>query len=343
MFIQPIIPIMSIRKTAVSLSKEDPTPLQNTDLEIARRVAASAESARILNEGNQAGDSQEAQDFSHQKADSGEKEASTNSKSAKTPYASAHFRAHSSASSSSRFFIYSLFSVLFSDSSLATCDPSIPRPKLRGFFHFGAFFATTFALLLFLFTSLLYKFNTGIMIYLIVQLLQFGVSSFYHIPKWNPKAKRLIRYLDHSCIFLLISGTQTSVLLNTIPKHEMPLALTIIKLSWAITALGISRFFIFSKIYDIFDLILYICHGLVILPFFRIVFFLGIQKTIWVFLGGILYIVGGIIYGLEHPNPAPDFLGYHEIFHLFTLLANMCFAIVISMDYIGAIARHIFK
>lgn len=211
------------------------------------------------------------------------------------------------------------------------------KPKLRGKIHCAAFMLTCFGFLLFLLSSYFYQFNLGILIYLISQLLQFGVSSFYHIPDWNPKTKLLLRYLDHSCIFLLISGTQTSVLLNNIPKTELRFALLAIKLSWGITLIGISRFFIVSKLYDIFDLICYICHGLVILPFVKLISYFDAFELAFVCLGGLFYIVGGIVYGLERPNPIPELIGYHEIFHIFTLLANTCFAIVITKDYIYSV------
>ncbi|ELA42041.1 hemolysin III family channel protein [Vittaforma corneae ATCC 50505] len=214
---------------------------------------------------------------------------------------------------------------------------SLPKPKLRGKIHCAAFLLTCFGLLLFLLSSYLYQFNLGILIYLISQMLQFGVSSFYHIPDWNPKTKLFLRYLDHSCIFLLISGTQTSVLLNNIPKTEMSFALMAIKLSWGISLIGISRFLVFSRLYDIFDLICYICHGLIILPFIKLMAHFDTFELIFVCLGGIFYIVGGIVYGMERPNPVPELIGYHEIFHIFTLLANTCFAIVITKDYVYSV------
>ena len=36
-------------------------------------------------------------------------------------------------------------------------------------------------------------------------------------------------------------------------------------------------------------------------------------------LGGLFYTVGGIIYGLERPNPVPGKFGFHEIWHCFVL------------------------
>lgn len=212
----------------------------------------------------------------------------------------------------------------------------LPKPMLRGLVHCAAFILTCIGFLLFLLTSWFYQFNLGIFIYLISQMLQFGVSSFYHIPDWSPKTKRFLRYLDHSCIFLFISATQTAIILNTIPKNEIQFALAPIKLSWGMSLLGILRFFVVKKLYDIFDLIWYICHGFSVVPFTRILFYFDSFELTLLLLGGGLYIIGGIVYGMEWPNPLPKVIGYHEIFHMFTLLGNACFGVVVTRDYVSS-------
>ena len=37
--------------------------------------------------------------------------------------------------------------------------------------------------------------------------------------------------------------------------------------------------------------------------------------------GGLLYTVGGVVYGLRRPNPIPSWFGFHEVFHAFTVVA----------------------
>ena len=36
-------------------------------------------------------------------------------------------------------------------------------------------------------------------------------------------------------------------------------------------------------------------------------------------VGGVLYTVGGVVYGLKRPNPSPRWFGFHEVFHALTL------------------------
>jgi hemolysin III len=42
------------------------------------------------------------------------------------------------------------------------------------------------------------------------------------------------------------------------------------------------------------------------------------------FVGGVLYSIGGILYGLRWPDPWPSTFGYHEFFHACTAIAAIC-------------------
>jgi hypothetical protein len=55
------------------------------------------------------------------------------------------------------------------------------------------------------------------------------------------------------------------------------------------------------------------------------------EKTLSV-LGLLVYLVGAIIYGKRVIDPFPSVFGFHEIFHIFTILAALCtFYIVHSL------------
>ena len=45
----------------------------------------------------------------------------------------------------------------------------------------------------------------------------------------------------------------------------------------------------------------------------------GVAATRLRLLGGVAYIAGAIVYGLQRPDPVPAAFGYHEIFHAFVL------------------------
>jgi hemolysin III len=40
--------------------------------------------------------------------------------------------------------------------------------------------------------------------------------------------------------------------------------------------------------------------------------------------GGGLYTLGAVAYAIQSPNPFPTVFGYHEVFHLLTVVAAIC-------------------
>ena len=55
----------------------------------------------------------------------------------------------------------------------------------------------------------------------------------------------------------------------------------------------------------------------------------GSPSMVLLAVGGLLYTVGGIAYGLKKPNPWPGTFGYHEVFHAMTIVAAICHYIAV--------------
>ena len=61
----------------------------------------------------------------------------------------------------------------------------------------------------------------------------------------------------------------------------------------------------------------------------------NVAMMVLVIVGGILYTIGAVIYGMKRPNPFPGRFGFHEIFHTLTVLAFLCHwtaVLLIAMD-----------
>ena len=48
---------------------------------------------------------------------------------------------------------------------------------------------------------------------------------------------------------------------------------------------------------------------------------LGVAGFLLVLLGGLSYTVGAVIHAAQRPDPWPEVFGYHELFHVFVLVA----------------------
>lgn len=151
----------------------------------------------------------------------------------------------------------------------------------------------------------------------------YSTSCAYHfIDSSKKKAKVIMRKLDHIMIFVLISGTYTPVCLLILNKD---IGYKLLALVWSITLIGA-----FIKIFWItaprwVSAGLYLGMGwLSILVFMPLVKSMAAGGILWLCLGGILYTIGGIIYGLKKPNPDKPWFGFHELFHLFVLAGSFC-------------------
>jgi hemolysin III len=63
----------------------------------------------------------------------------------------------------------------------------------------------------------------------------------------------------------------------------------------------------------------------------RIGFGIGVAVLVLVAVGGILYTLGGVVYGFRRPNPWPTWFGFHEVFHTFTILAFVTHYVGVSL------------
>jgi hemolysin III len=157
-------------------------------------------------------------------------------------------------------------------------------------------------------------------IYAVSVAALFGTSALYHRVTWpTPSARRWMRRLDHSMIFLLIAGTYTPFALLVL---EGTLAAVILTVVWAGALGGILLKLVWIDAPKPLVAALYVMLGWVAVAAFPdLLDELGVTSTAMVVGGGILYTAGAAVYALGRPNPAPTVFGYHEIFHALVIAA----------------------
>jgi hemolysin III len=197
-------------------------------------------------------------------------------------------------------------------------DTEIQKPLFRGHLHQQAFFIAlgACAILVFKGSSSLMFFSS--LIYSIGLLAMFGISAFYHRPYWPPKQRDLMKRIDHAAIFVLIATSMTAFCLLTLPEKGLQL----ITIGWIAATLGILRAFFWVHAPKYISASFYLIMGWLPLPYindFRVV--LGEQKFSLILIGGVIYTLGAVIYATKRPKLNPQFFGYHELFHLFTIIA----------------------
>jgi hemolysin III len=115
--------------------------------------------------------------------------------------------------------------------------PEVPvKPRLRGVFHQYAFFVSLGSGTLLVLLAATTRASVAVAVYAVSVSALFGVSALYHRVTWTGPARRRMRRLDHSMIFLLIAGTYTPVGLLVL---KVTLATVVLAVVWGGTLAGV--------------------------------------------------------------------------------------------------------
>jgi hemolysin III len=153
-------------------------------------------------------------------------------------------------------------------------------------------------------------------------VLTFGVSALYHRVAWRPAARRVIRRLDHASIYLLIAGTYTPYGLLVLSGAWR---FSILGVVWIGAALAIAQRLLWldaPRWVPVAAGIFLGWVGIVAVP--QIVDASGLSGTVLVAAGGVLYTLGAVVYAVQRPDFIPTVFGFHELFHVLTVLAASC-------------------
>ncbi|RZI81114.1 MAG: hemolysin III family protein, partial [Microbacterium sp.] len=160
-------------------------------------------------------------------------------------------------------------------------------------------------------------------------ILLFSVSAIYHRGNWSPRTWKFLRSFDHANIFLLIAGSYTPFVI-TLLDGSARIAMLVSVWSGAILGVAIRMFWHSAP--------RWISTPIYILLGWTAIFYAddfanggGTAVITLIVVGGGLYTLGGLVYGLKRPDPFPKWFGFHEIFHVFTIAAFICHYIAASI------------
>lgn len=164
--------------------------------------------------------------------------------------------------------------------------------------------------------------------------LLFAVSALYHVRTWAPAPRAILRRIDHANIFVLIAATYTplaSILLSGWWRAGILAAV------WGAALVGVGAAVAGVQLRRWARAGLYVGMGWIAvaalgpisaaLPWPAI----GLLIT-----GGVLYSAGALLYARQWPDPWPRVFGYHEVFHLLTIVGAVAFYVVVLVYVLPA-------
>jgi hemolysin III len=203
------------------------------------------------------------------------------------------------------------------------------KPKLRGWLHAATAPLSLAAGIVLIVLSPNASTRIGSAIFAGSALVLFTVSAVYHRGTWSPKVWAVLRRFDHANIFLLIAGSYTPFTLLLLEGRDRTVLLTVV---WVGAALGILFRIFWAGAPRWLYTPIYVALGWAAIFYFaEFVENAGTAVLTLMVVGGALYTLGGVVYGLKRPNPWPTWFGFHEVFHTLTIVAFITHYVGISI------------
>jgi hemolysin III len=193
------------------------------------------------------------------------------------------------------------------------------KPRLRGWLHAATAPLALAAGIVLIALSPTSATRIGSAIFAASALALFTASAIMHRGTWSERTGLWLRRLDHSSIFLLIAGSYTPFTLILLEGEQR---VTLLAIAWGGAALGILfRLFWIGAPRWLYTPI-YLMLGWAAIFYFPAFSASAKAATMaCLVVGGLLYTIGGVVYGFRWPNPSPRWFGFHEVFHTLTILA----------------------
>ncbi|MBU3196070.1 PAQR family membrane homeostasis protein TrhA [Clostridium algidicarnis] len=205
------------------------------------------------------------------------------------------------------------------------------RDPISGFTHLFGAIASLVALIAMIIKYARIGYSSKLVL---VSSIIFGVSliflytasSVYHLVIASDGVTKVLRKLDHSMIFVLIAGTYTPICLIALQGYwRWGVFISI----WSLAILGVLLKIFWFNSPRMLSTAFYIFMGWILVAALRpLSKVLPTAAFVWLFVGGVFYTVGGIIYALKAPNISKKF-GFHELFHIFVLLGSFSHFILV--------------
>lgn len=154
-------------------------------------------------------------------------------------------------------------------------------------------------------------------------------STLYHLAR-TPRAKQVLRVIDHSAIYLLIAGTYTPFTLITLRGAW---GWSLFGVVWGLALFGVVFKLLFTGRFGVVSVLIYLGMGwMSVITLKPLLANLPMGGFAWLLAGGLCYTGGVAFYAWE------SLKHHHAIWHLFVMAGSTChfFAIMFYVLRPGA-------
>lgn len=207
--------------------------------------------------------------------------------------------------------------------------PELLRPRLRGTFHRVTAPIAALAFVLLAVRTEERRDLLAVLIYGVCVTAMLAVSGIYHHARVPPRARRVLKRVDHATILLAIAGSYTAV--TTIALTGTPRTIMLV-IVWVLAVIGIAIRMLWLDAPRPLTTAVYVLVGWSIagnLP----AYLRALDSVEFVLLaaGGLAYSIGGVVYARRSPDPWPTTFGFHEVFHALVVIGVACHYFAVTL------------
>lgn len=146
-----------------------------------------------------------------------------------------------------------------------------------------------------------------------------AVYHYYPGTATTGGAKRMLRKMDHSMIYVLIAGSYTPFSVVLLPQ---PRGMRFCGILWGVAILGTVLKLAWINAPRILSTMTYLVMGWAIIFVAKDFLTIGQPCLTLIALGGLCYSVGAVFYAIKKPNISKEWT-FHELFHLLILAGSL--------------------
>lgn len=196
--------------------------------------------------------------------------------------------------------------------------PSAPR--WRGWVHLAALAAALPAAALLVAHD---PTSAATIVYSVALVVLYALSSAYHVVAMPPAARRWVRRADHAYIYVFIAACYAPLCLRALPPVSGEVLLGVV---WFGAAAGVTVKLVgFERARRPCGVLYALLGCLVVAAAPDVLRALDTAQLVLLGSMGLAYGAGVIVLAKRRPDPFPQTLGYHEIWHASVVIASACY------------------
>ena len=204
------------------------------------------------------------------------------------------------------------------DASPGESASTIVRPLLRGWLHVAGAVILLGCSPILLVEARTWSQVAWVLCYLVGVGSMFVTSALFHRVRWSPSHRRAFKRADHSAIFLAITGSYLALARLTM-HGTIRLVLLLVVSGGAAVGVAIRQLALDTPKWV--NTLPYLVVGWAAVAVMPQIYRGGGPLCFYlVVAGGLAYTLGALAYALKRPKLAPRVFGYHELFHVGTLI-----------------------